>query len=84
MEAKIAGEGIAPSCKAYEAWLDLSPVEPAMKKMAAGRGYRRSGFGQSRENPLPARARIGGLPDLRQCWSERGAFLQQPEKIMWT
>ena len=50
--------------------------------MAAGRGCRRSGFGQSREDPLPARARIGGLPDLRQCWSERGAFLQQP-KSAW-
>lgn len=49
------------------------------KKLAAGRGCRRSGFGQSREDPLPARARIGGLPDLRQCWSERGAFLQQPK-----
>jgi hypothetical protein len=48
------------------------------EKMAAGRGCRRSGFGQSREDPLPARARIRGLPDLRRCWSERGAFLQQP------
>ena len=53
----------------------------AIKKMAAGRGYRRSGFGQSRENPLPARAQIGGLPDLRQCWSERMAFLQQPKHV---
>ena len=95
----VAGVGIAPTCMAYEARLDLSPANPRCGqgpspsiapcgeagdvgagawKMAAGRGCRRSGFGQSRENPFPARARLWGLPDLRRCWSERGAFLQQP------
>lgn len=42
------------------------PVNDGRGKKAAGRQGRRSGFSQSRENPLPARARIRGLPDLRR------------------
>jgi hypothetical protein len=48
---------------------------------------------QSREDPLPARARIGGLPDLRQCVQnaerscssrEKGAHLDTCARKNWS